>query len=39
MIRVAIVEDEASYAAQLQEFLRQYEKDNGESFQITVFSD
>lgn len=39
MIKIAIVEDEAIYAKQLQEFLRQYEKENGESFEITLFSD
>ena len=30
MKRIAIVEDEAMYAKQLQEFLHQYEKENGE---------
>ena len=28
MIKIAIVEDEAMYAKQLEEFLRQYEKEN-----------
>ena len=36
MINIAIVEDEAMYAKQLQEFLHQYEKENGEVFNITV---
>ena len=39
MIRIAIVEDETTYALQLQEFLRQYEAENRESFQISLFSD
>ena len=29
MINIAIVEDEAMYAKQLQEFLLQYQKENG----------
>ena len=29
MIKIAIVEDEAMYAKQLEEFLHQYEKENG----------
>lgn len=39
MIKIAIVEDEPMYAEQLQDFLHQYEKENGELFQITVFAD
>ena len=39
MINIAIVEDEAMYAKQLQEFLQQYQKENGEVFNITVYSD
>lgn len=39
MIRIAIVEDENIYALQLQEFLKQYERENEENFQITLFSD
>lgn len=39
MIRIAIVEDETMYAQQLQKFLRQYEKEKEENFQITLFSD
>ena len=38
MINIAIVEDEAMYAKQLQEFLLQYQKENGEVFNITVYS-
>ena len=38
MIKIAIVEDEAMYAKQLEEFLRQYEKENGEAFDITIYS-
>ena len=37
MINIAIVEDEAMYAKQLQEFLLQYQKENGEVFNITVY--
>ena len=36
MIKIAIVEDEAMYAKQLEEFLHQYEKENGEAFDITI---
>lgn len=36
MVNIAIVEDEAMYAKQLQEFLLQYQKENGEVFNITV---
>ena len=39
MIKIAIVEDEAMYAKQLQDFLRQYETENGEAFDITIYSD
>ena len=39
MIRVAIVEDEASYREQFQEYLKQYEKESGEEIQITIFTD
>ena len=39
MIKIAIVEDEALYAQQLQGFLHQYEKENGELFDITVYTD
>lgn len=39
MIKIAIVEDEHAYAMQLQEYLRQYESENGEVFEISLFSD
>ena len=39
MISIAIVEDEKMYAEQLVEYLHQYENDNGELFDITVYSD
>ena len=39
MISIAIVEDEKMYAQQLEEYLHQYEKDNGELFDITVYAD
>lgn len=39
MIKIAIVEDETSYVEQLAGFLKQYEKEQGETFDITVFSD
>lgn len=39
MIKVAIVEDEALYAKQLEDFLHQYEKEKREGFSITHFSD
>ena len=39
MIKIAIVEDEAMYAKQLEKFLHQYEKENGEAFDITIYSD
>ena len=39
MIRIAIVEDEAAYAAQLQDFLHRYAQENGEEFELSIFSD
>ena len=39
MIKIAIVEDEAMYAKQLEEFLHQYEAENYEAFDITIYSD
>lgn len=39
MINIAIVEDEKSYATQLEEYLHQYEKESGEIFEITTFRD
>lgn len=39
MIRVAIVEDEASYVEQIQSFIKQYQIENGQVIEVTVFSD
>lgn len=39
MIRIAIVEDEESYARQLTEYIRRYEAESGEYFEISSFSD
>lgn len=39
MIKIAIVEDESMYAKQLKEYLEQYEKEHGEAFDITIYSD
>ena len=39
MIKIAIVEDEHAYAMQLQEYLHQYETENSEVFEISLFSD
>jgi DNA-binding LytR/AlgR family response regulator len=39
MIKIAIVEDEEMYAEQLKTYLHQYEKENGEVFDITYCAD
>lgn len=39
MIRIAIVEDEEAYAAQLTEFLHKYEEEENAVFEITRFRD
>lgn len=39
MIKIAIVEDEQLYAKQLHEYLRKYEKENGEVIEVTIYSD
>lgn len=39
MIKIAIVEDEIIYAKQLQDFLCQYEQENKEMFDITIYTD
>lgn len=39
MIKIAIVEDEELYAKQLNEYLRQYERENGEAIKVTIYSD
>ena len=39
MYHIAIVEDEVSFATQLQEYLEQYEEENDVRFKISVFGD
>ena len=39
MIKIAIVEDEVLYAVQLQEYLKKYEEEYRETFEISVFQD
>lgn len=39
MIRVAMVEDEADYRKQFQEYLEQYGKESGEEISVTMFLD
>lgn len=39
MYHVAIVEDESSFAIQLQEYLKKYEEENDVRFKISVFGD
>ena len=39
MYHIAIVEDEASFATQLQAYLKQYEEENDVRFKISVFGD
>lgn len=39
MIQIAVVEDDPEYRRQLSDYLRQYEKESGEKFHITVFTD
>lgn len=39
MIKIAVVEDESMYAEQLRDYLERYEKENGEAFDITIYSD
>ncbi len=39
MIRIAIVEDEAAYRRQLQQFVEQYSQESGQEFEISLFSD
>lgn len=38
MIRIAVVEDDAADRQRLQEYLKQYERDRGEKFRITLFA-
>lgn len=39
MVRIAIVEDDAGCRKQLTDYLKQYEKESGQSFHISVFTD
>ncbi len=39
MIRVAVVEDEASYREQFRTYLEQYARESGEEFDIVMFTD
>lgn len=39
MIKIAIVEDEVLYADQLQQYLKKYEEEYRETFEISVFQD
>ena len=39
MIRIALVEDDRSYREELMRFLTRYERESGERFNITTFSD
>ena len=39
VIRIAIVEDEKDYAMQLQGYIRDFQREYGESFEITLFTD
>ncbi len=39
MVRIAIVEDDASYLKQLKEYLLRYEQESGKNFHISVFHD
>lgn len=39
MVRIALVEDDASYRDELTEYLKKYEQESSERFHITVFSD
>ena len=39
MYHIAIVEDEAAFTMQLQEYLQQYQKENNVQFKISTFAD
>ena len=39
MIRIALVEDDPGYRKELSGYLKEYEKESGERFRITEFSD
>ncbi|WP_346909191.1 LytR/AlgR family response regulator transcription factor [Faecalicatena orotica] len=39
MIRIAVVEDEKEYQGRLDAYIKQFEQENGQSFQVTFFKD
>lgn len=39
MISLAIVEDEAAYTQQLQQYLTRYQQESGETLEISTFTD
>ena len=39
MVRIALVDDDASYREELIRYLKQYEQESGENFDITAFAD
>ena len=39
MYHIAVVEDDKMYAAQLKEYLKQYEKEKKQKISVTMFSD
>ena len=39
MYHIAIVEDEAEFRIQLQEYLQQYQRENDVQFKITTYAD
>lgn len=39
MVRIAMVEDDEIYRSQLEEYIRRYEKESGESFRVSIFTD
>lgn len=39
MIRIAVVEDEKEYQEKLDIYMKQFEKESGQSFQVTFFKD
>ena len=39
MLHIAIVEDDPSYARQLQDYLGRYSRESGEPAEVTVYTD
>ena len=39
VIRIAIVEDEELYIGKLEQYLKQYQEEKGEQFELTVYRD